>query len=144
MNGSLYPRGEQAQDYFKCLKNGETYHADIKQPRNAKFHAKYFALLNYAFSFFEEADIKYKGEPVSANFDRFRNDITILAGFYEATYDINLKIHLKAKSISFALMKEDEFEKLYNRTIDVILAKVLTRQTKTDINSAVNNIMNFA
>ena len=144
MNGSLFPYGEQAQDYFKSLKNGETYQADIKQPRNAKFHAKYFALLNYAFSFFENADIKYKGQDVAANFDRFRNDITILAGFYDVTYDINLKIHLKAKSISFAKMKEDEFEKLYNKTIDIILAKVLTRQTKTDIDSAVNNIMNFA
>ena len=143
MNGSLFPYGEQAQDYFKCLKNGETYQADIKQPRNAKFHAKYFALLNYAFSFFENADIKYQGEHISANFERFRNDITILAGFYEATYDINYKVHLKAKSISFARMSEDEFEKLYNCTIDVILAKVLTRQTKTDIDSAVNNILGF-
>jgi len=77
------------------------------------------------------------------NFDRFRKDIAILAGFYEATFRLNGDVRLEAKSISFHSMSEDEFEELYTKTIDVIVKHVLNNYTDEMLRSVLEQVEAF-
>ena len=140
----IIPNDKLSEEYINKLKTGDVIRGEFKKARNPLFHRKYFALLNFAFDHMEAGDIKYKGETVQPNFDEFRANLAILAGFYVAVYDIQGVVHLRAKSISFARMSADDFEKLYNRTIDIILKKVLVNYSDEELRQVVDNLLNFA
>lgn len=127
------------------IKNGEVVSAEIKRPRNYEFHKKYFALLNYAFGVWEPEEYKSKtvNKYFGKNFDRFREDITCLSGYYELVPTIDGQVRARAKSISFGKMDEDEFQELYSKTIDVILKHVLHNYTHEDIDRVIENIVGF-
>lgn len=143
INHSLVPADDEAANFVFNLSDGETYKADVVKPRNLKFHRKFFALLNYAFDHFD-IDVEYKGQKIEKNFDRFREDIQILAGYGEPTYTINGDVRFKSKSISFGSMPESEFEDLYSAVINVILRKILTGYTRADLDSVVENVLRFS
>ena len=125
------------------IKVGEVVSCEIKRPRNYKFHKKFFSLLNYAFSIWEPETVNLDNTPVGKNFDHFRDNITILAGYYEAVMGVDGEAHLKAKSISFGKMGEDEFASLYSKTIDVILKHILVNYTREDLDRVFENIIAY-
>lgn len=125
------------------IKGGEVVSAEIKRPRNYRFHKKYFALLQYAFDVWEPELLEYNGQEVGKNFDRFREDITILAGYYTLAENIKGEPKAIAKSISFGKMLEDEFSCLYSKTIDVILKHVLKNYTREDVDKVVDRLISF-
>lgn len=125
------------------IKAGEVVSAEIKRPRNYQFHKKYFALMDYAFGVWEPELLEYKGQEVGKSKDRFREDITILAGYYTLTENIKGEVRAEAKSISFGNMGDDEFACLYSKTIDVILKHVLKNYTREDVDKVVENIIGF-
>ena len=125
------------------IKQGEIVSAEIKRPRNYRFHKKYFALLNYAFGVWEPGCLEYKGKPVGKSFDRFREDITILAGYYTLTENIKGEVRAEADSISFGKMEDDEFASLYSKTIDVLLKHIFKNYTREDVDKVVDNIIGF-
>ena len=142
-SGTLAPADQQAVDWIAKLKLGQMVRAEVTKPRNPKFHRKYFALLNFAFDAWEPQAKEYKGEPVQKNFDQFRRDVTILAGYYEASYNLKGEVRLLPKSISFANMNEDEFGALYSDTINVILSRILTNYSRSDLYEVVENLLRF-
>jgi hypothetical protein len=125
------------------IKNGEVVSAEIKRPRNYQFHKKYFSLLTYAFGIWEPQCLKYNGQEVGKSFERFRDDITILAGYYTLSENIKGEPKAEAKSISFANMEEDEFSCLYSATVGAILKHVLKNYTREDVDRVVDNIIGF-
>lgn len=142
--GALVPHDEAAAAFIQKLKLGELTRSDYKRVRNYRFHKKYFALVAFAFDQWEPKDsLTYQGQPVMKNKERFRKDVAILAGFFESTVNLKGEVRLEAKSISFAQMDEIEFEALYNATINVILSKVLTSYTRTDIDQVVEQLLRF-
>ena len=79
------------------------------------------------------------------NFDRFRADCTILAGYYESTIRLDGSVRIEPKSISFAKMSEEEFTKLYDATITVLIKYVYgSGRTKEEIDETVNRYLEFA
>ena len=78
------------------------------------------------------------------NPERFRKDVIILAGYFDATYRLDGDVRIEAKSISFASMSEDEFEKLYSATIDVILKHVCTQFDGKMLDEVVEQALAFA
>lgn len=144
LNG-LLATDAQSEEFLRKIKHGQIVRAEVKRVRNLKFHRKFFALLNVAFeAWTPEIKVYAKtGEVAVKNFDRFRSDVTILAGFYEATYKINGEMVLKPKSISFSNMDETEFQDLYSKVIDVILERILTNYTKDDLEQVVNEVLGF-
>jgi hypothetical protein len=110
------------------LEPGEFAVIEFVIPRNAKFHRKFFSMLNFAFDAWEPGRKRksYKGKPVAKNFERFRKDILIMAGFYDQTFDLQGRMTLEAHSISFANMDDAEFERVYSAVATVILEHVLT------------------
>ena len=142
-NGSLAPADGQSAEILHKQKVGQGFRVRMTKIRNIRFHRKFFALLNYAFDTWEPTEKEYRGHPVQKNFDQFRRDITILAGFYETAVRLDGSIRITAKSISFASMDETEFEELYSKVIDVLLQRVFTNQTRDDIDTVVNNILQY-
>lgn len=147
--GFLDQDKKQWHKYWKKLfrsEPGELSSIETIFTRNYRFHKKYFALLNYAFDCWEPDRQRksYKGMPVTKNFERFRSDVTIQAGFYEQTFDLDGNMKLEAQSISFAKMDDNDFEEVYNRVADVILQKVLiTYKGREELDNVMNNILGF-
>lgn len=128
------------------MEPGEMARIEAIIPRNAKFHRKFFALLQLGFDAWDGCRVRrtYKGRPVTKNFERFRKDVVILAGFYEQTFDLRGRMVLEAKSISFANMDDAEFEKVYSAVADVLLEKVLTHYTsRAELDAVVNQMLGF-
>ena len=130
---------------FKRLEAGELVKVSLKIERNGKFHRKFFALLNVGFEAWDPGrkHKQHKGMPVAKNFEQFREDVTILAGFYEQTFDLRGHMKVKAKSISFASMDQQEFERVYSAVADVLLQHVLTRYSRADLDEVVERVMRF-
>lgn len=137
VSGGLYPVSEQDKEYVDKLKLGDIIHFDVKKLRNPDFHRKYFALLNFLYDHFEPVT----GEK---NFSQFREDATILAGYYEQHVRLNGDTRTVAKSISFGAMSAEDFEKLYSNTINVGLKYIVKNYAREDLDNVLNNLMEFA
>lgn len=141
--GALMPADPQASEYIAKLKLGAPVKAEVKRMRNYQFHKKLFALLNFAFEAWEPTEATYKGQKVAKNFNQFRNDVTVLAGYFETTMTLRGEVRVVAKSISFGSMSQDEFDGLYNEVVNVILAKILSTYSRDDLDNVIDQLMNF-
>ena len=130
---------------LKNINVGEMLKISFSTPRNQKFHKKYFALLNLGYEHWTPArkHKKYKGVPVEKNFDVFRDDIQIMAGFYTLSFGVDGAMKTVPKSISFANMEQDEFERVYDAVVNVILKNVLSNYTRADLDNVIEKMMGF-
>lgn len=142
LEGELLPADEFSQSSIELLKPG-IYQCQLARPRNIQFHRKFFALLRLGFAMYNAPNLWVNGMRVQKNFDKFREDVTILAGYYIYVFDIKGKASIMAKSISFANMDDVEFQALYSSLINVLLENVCVRCSKEDLNNAVENILRF-
>ena len=113
LNGSFLPAYESDHEKVKKIKGMSMVECDIKQPRNIKFHRKFFALIN----------LVYQNQPEEAtiqNIDHLRKYLTKRAGFYD-TIETPTGTIYEAKSISFAKMSQDDFDNLYDAILDTIV-----------------------
>ena len=148
-NNSLIPASDSDAEILGKIKAGEAVRIKFTRARNYQFHKKFMALMNLAFDYWpepndEDTPVYLRNTHPQKNFDRFRKDITILAGYYESTFRLNGDVRIEAKSISFASMDEDEFEKLYSDCIDVVLKKVCTHYSEDALRSVVDQVMGFS
>lgn len=141
---ALVPAHETDEEAVKKLPVGRPLRCKITQIRNVDFHRKYFALLNYAYDCWEPPDECPDWlNAVEKNFDRFRADIIILCGYFDAHYRLNGEVRIEPKSISFSSMSQDEFEKLYAETITVIVKNVLNNYTDEALRQVVDKVLEF-
>ena len=90
---------------------GDEVELDITNKRNPQFHRKFMALIKLAF----DNQDNYK------EMNDLRYDLTKAAGFYEERPNhITGEVEIKATSISFSSMDENEFEEVYNAVLDVV------------------------
>lgn len=143
-------RDQAAYARFKSRLNdaepGEVIEIEAKLPRNSKFHRKFFALLNLGFDHWDSGrkHKSHKGMPVTKQFESFREDVLILSGLFDQTFDLNGNMKLTAKSISFANMEEPEFNQVYSAVLDVLLNKVfIAYKDRNEVNEIVEKIMRF-
>lgn len=140
------------------LKKG-TYAAELKQPRNIKFHRKFFSLAHVA----HDMQDQYK------TFDSFLDAIKIAAGEFDVVQvkipdfekEMNawggITIHhlhdrkegtnfvvLKPKSISFSKMDETIFESFYSRVIDALITNFCPGSTPNEMDEAARKYLNYA
>jgi hypothetical protein len=140
--GFLYPADEQEAEKIQKLKVGVLIRSDIAQVRNAMFHRKFFALLRIGFDAFTPPEAEYKGFPVEKDFEQFREDVTIAAGFFTVSYRINGETRVRAKSISFSRMTPEDFERLYSQAANVLLQKVLAQyENRANLDNVINQML---
>jgi hypothetical protein len=142
-NGTLVPADPQATEYIAGLKLGAAVRVEATRMRNYQFHKKLFALLNFAFETWEPTEAVYKGQIVEKNFDQFRNDVIVLAGFFESTITLKGEVRVVAKSISFGSMEQDEFDKLYSAVCNVVLAKILKNYDREQLDAVMDRLTGF-
>lgn len=141
--GALVPADDAQAEQLNRYKVGSIIRATTVEMRNSKFHRKFFSMLDVGFDAWEPEQKEYKGFPAQKNRNRFRSDCIIAAGFYEVTVDLNGDLKLKAKSISFARMTQEEFEQVYSAVADVLLQKVLKSYTRSDLDQVVSQILGY-
>lgn len=135
------------EEFVAKLKMGEGVGFDVKMVRNIRFHRKFFSLLDLAFTMWEPTGEKtHRGEPISKDRERFREDITILAGHYEATYSVDGSVKLQAKSISFAKCDEVAFDRLYRSVLNVVWEKILREanyRSPEEVDNVVSQLLSY-
>ena len=138
-NGTLAPDDEETVEALSKLKVGEVIAGKYTRPRNVHFHRKLFALLHYAFDMWEP-------DPAlpEKNFERFRKDVTCLAGYYYEVVNLRGEVRAEPQSISFAAMDELEFGRLYEAVLQVLLKWVLKTHTREDVDRVMTHLLEFA
>jgi hypothetical protein len=145
--GTLVPCDPAAEAFIASLKAGYGVSLSVKKHRNVKHHRKFFTLLGLAFDMWRpSAGLEYKGRPVRRDFERFREDITILAGHYEQVFRLDGSVRLVAKSISFAKCDQLEFDAVYKSVLDVVWDKVLREanfRSEQEVENVVAQLMSY-
>lgn len=110
--GVFRPASDEDQEKTVAFKTFEHYEIEIKKTRNPAFLRKVMVFFKFCFNHWNGYDVhKYCSE--QEQFDRFRKDLTILAGFYIQTVRLNGDIRVEAESLSFASMTEERFQECY-------------------------------
>lgn len=122
--GVFSPVNEIDIERLHRFKNGETYTADIKLTRNPKFHRKVMAFFGFCFSHWCADRAGLGSADETTQFNRFRKDLTILAGFYDTVTNIRGEVRAEAKSLSYAQMEQEEFERCYSALINAAIKHV--------------------
>lgn len=142
----LVPASQSDADKLKKIKAGWAVRVTVKRVRNYEFHKKFFGLCHLAYENWEVPNRPTGvARPAGAvkDFDRFRKDLIILAGYYDATYRVDGSVRVEAKSISFANMDEDDFGKLYEATLEAIRKHVFRNMSDTDLQVFLNELEQF-
>ena len=139
-SGALAPVDEDSAALIAKLKIGQGVKAEIKRARNLAFHRKVFSLFKLAFDAWEPQAVEYKGQSVEKDFDRFRKDLTVLAGHHNTVINIRGEVRVEAKSLSFANMPEEEFQTVYKGLLNVVWRMVLKDAGYLNA-EAVNNVV---
>lgn len=147
----LIPACEEATEWLRKKRIGAVIMVEPREMRNGAFFKKWFALLEMAYSYWSETvkPMEYRGQPVRPSFVRFRKDMTILCGYYDAVTNIKGEVRIEAASIAWASMDEETFGKLYDATIQVLLSKVFNGRickqwSESELRSVTDQIMSFA
>jgi LPS O-antigen subunit length determinant protein (WzzB/FepE family) len=125
---ALVPADNETNEYCKKLSLTDVLLGAFSKPRNYKYHRKYFSLLNTAFDIWDaplETELHGQLVEVEKDFDEFREDIIILAGFYRIVAKPNGEVTYRAKSIKFSSMTEDKFQRLFSNTINAIIKHII-------------------
>jgi len=147
--GALVPADDESREALQSWKLGQGVRVKVTRVRNGKFHRKWFALIGVAFDAWADRLPPLHivaGRAVKPNRERFRKDVTVLAGHFDPVWNIDGDMRLEPRSIAFGSMDADEFDRLYSRTIDVILQKILpdTGWTEARLREAAEAVMEFA
>lgn len=134
LSGALMPDDEHSASVLQKFKCGEIVSVDISKPRNLKFLRKFFALLGCAFD----------NQERYTDFDEFREEVTIQAGYYTTHQHVDGSTSKHARSISFGSMDELEFGELYQRTIDALIMHFIPGTDPEALDNAVSDILGFA
>lgn len=147
----LAPADDQTREFLRKKKLGATIKADATEMRNGAFFRKWWALVNLGFDYWRDnaATIEYKGERVQPDFERFRKDVTISAGFYYPVVNLKQEVRIEAESLKWSEMDETRFSQLYDATIQVLLQRVFNGKvcptwSEEELRSVANQIMDFA
>jgi hypothetical protein len=110
-DGSFLPAYPSDWEESKKIKSGDEVYASKR--RNIKFHRMGMGLLQLAFQNQNQYD----------NFDIYRQDLTVAAGFFHEGKDEKGNLKLYPKSLSFDKMDEAEFGHWYEAVKSMIIQK---------------------
>ncbi|MFC6377553.1 DUF1367 family protein [Tatumella terrea] len=122
--GVFSPANDTDFERLQRFKTGETYTAEIKLTRNPSFHRKVMAFFGFCFDHWCADNSGYECSDEFTQKEEFRKNLTILAGYFDVVTTIRGETKVRAKSLSFANMKQDEFERCYSALINAAIKHV--------------------
>lgn len=135
--GVLLPANDHEAQRLNKFKTGELYEVEIKLTRNPAFHRKMFAFFNFCFQYWR-GDNEFQDE--IAQFDKFRKDLTMLAGYRNNVFNMRGELRVEPESLSFASMDQERFEQCYNAMIQAAIRNVFGNTKDQNI---INQLYNF-
>lgn len=132
----LRPAYQEDIEQLVKMRTGEVYRAEVKMPRNIKFHRKFFTLINLIMENMPEDHqlTTVDGQPLQIrNSDDLLWHIKMQVGHYERKVTLGGKVVYEAKSISFGAMDEAEFDKFYNAAVDAVCKYILPGISREDL-----------
>lgn len=122
-------RYEKMRAFIDELEPGEFFGMKYWQEPDPILHRKLMALFRLGFEHWEPARgrkrLTYKGHAIEKNFDRFRKDILIQAGYFEASYDAKGRVHLEPLSLAYGRMTDEKKREVLEAVTRVLLERVL-------------------
>ena len=144
-HGHLMPATEEDAELVATLDNDKRLVFDVVQTNDLIMHRRMFALFKLGFDAWEPDEVTYKDEVVEPSFNRFRKDITILAGYHSTVIDIRGEARVEAISLAFGKMTDEDKRKLFVAVSNVLLRRVLgTDWNQDEIDQYVDRILGFA
>jgi len=145
LSNGLMPFDDDSRIWLSGQKSGDPVKVKVSSMHNAAFFRKWWALVKCGFDWWQPNPdvLEIGGIKVEKNFDRFRKDIIIRTGRYSAFVNTKNEARVEADSISWAKMKPEEFEKLYNDTITVLLKIMPGHIKEEDLRNAEASILEF-
>ncbi|MFM2204444.1 MAG: Flavobacterium phage vB FspS hattifnatt9 [Bacteroidota bacterium] len=129
LNGSFKLAYDSDYEKAKQIPLNEPFKVVYTKQRNARFHRKFFSLINLC----------YQNQETFNNIEHLRKELIICAGHYELIFNLESGTQKKeALSISFSKMDETEFNKLYSDVLNVICDKFLF-----DKNEILENVQQY-
>lgn len=138
--GTFVPAVEMEATALQKFRNGEQYEVEIKRSRNPAFHRKVFAFFNFCFQHWSADKTDWQHFDERKQFDTFRRNLTVLAGYKDVTYTLDGRLRVEAQSLSFGNMEQDEFEQCYQALISAAI-KHIFHDTKDE--SVLNQLYAF-
>ena len=138
--GLLLPAFDTEAERLERFKTGFVYPVEIKQSRNPGFHGKAFSFLQFCFEHWsaDKTDARFKTN--AAQFDTFRKNLTVLAGYKEVTFTIDGRARVEPKSLSFGNMEQPEFEECYSALINAAIRHIFNN---TKNQNTLNQLQSF-
>ena len=150
ISGSTFvPLSSYDEETAHRWKNGAVIRAEFREVRNPRFHRKFFALVNLAFQYWEPVEIEHPRHgrfTPQKDFDEFRKWLLVQAGFFDVIGHPDGSVRLRAKSIRWAKMDDEEFSRLYQAVFNVIWERLLSQtfSSPLEMENVVNQLMGYA
>lgn len=109
------PDDENGKEVIKGIKVGEVIKCEITRPRNVKFHRLFFGLLN----------LVYENTEQFKSVEHLLTVCKIGIGHADLVKLQNGQEYWHPRSISFAVMDEDQFRTFWDRSVNWLIANVL-------------------
>lgn len=138
--GVLSPINETEAERLKRFKNGEAYEVDITLTRSPHFHRKVFAFFDFCFDHWSAEYAGYECSDEYTQKEEFRKNLTILAGFYDVVTTMRGETRLRAKSLAYASMDDEEFSRCYSALINAAIKHVFSGTKDKEI---LNRLQSF-
>ncbi len=138
--GVLSPFDDRALEKLNRFKTGEVYEIEIKLSRNPAFHRKVFAFFNFCYEHWCGNGTNWELMSDQGQFDVFRKNLTVFAGYYEQYITLKGETRIEAKSLAFGNMEQEEFEQCYSALINAALKHVFAG---TKDQNVINQLYSF-
>lgn len=142
----LVPVDDEAEQLLTSLKTGQGVKLKAERVNNLKFHRRLFALLNFAFEIWEPSATEVLGQPVTKNFNVFRKDLVVLAGFYDAHYSPDGSVRLEPHSLSFKACEDQKRAEVYKAILGVVWERVLRHanfDSPEEVDAVISHLIGF-
>lgn len=129
--GKLEPIDETGRDSLARIAHDTILSVEVKRPRNIQHFRKFWALVSLIYA--NQTRYRSPEELVDA--------IKVLAGH---CFPVRLRNGTEVripKSIAFHAMSQDEFEKFYDRVVDIVVTEIIPGLNREDLK---RELMEFA
>ena len=134
----LVPLYDSDLDLKRRLKVGSTVRCRVTNPRNYRFHKKFFALVRLTFDNLPAPLVEQWGiRSTDDMLRRFKRDL----GYFSSVTTPDGVTEIEYRSISFAAMEQHEFERFYDDCVNLVLTRYIRGLDKKDIEEEIERFM---
>lgn len=118
MDGFMAPASDLDAEAMAALVGGDEYQVTITMPVDPRFFRKLWKLFRFAFAHWK-SDREFFDE--KGQFESFRKDLLIQAGYYNTFYRLDGSVRIEAKSLAWGQMQGDELRTVYNAVLQTVI-----------------------